>query len=387
MALRLTHIAAVASLLFAMTAEATSYYVSTSGHDANRGTRSAPFRTLRRAAGAVRPGDVVNVRGGIYRENVRIGARGTASRPIIFRSMPGELAVLDGTQLGPETPLVVLDGTEHVSLSGFEIRNTKNIAVVLWHARHTRVVDNHIHHAARNGIYAGGDTTVACAYVTVSGNRIHDTALENERHTMQKGWPGAVVISRTEHAAIENNRIWNNHGEGLISLRSSYARIRDNEIFDNFSAGLYLDNARFVTADRNRIYSTGNTRFFRDGKPGIGIGVANESKDVMNLSSNNVFTNNVVSGTRWGFYYGSFENGGGLRNTQIVNNRFQETTDEVIRIENDSHVNTLVANNVFYQTGSPPPRYAGGAGVTYRNNVWYGGPAGAAAGKGDRISP
>ena len=387
MAFRLSSLATIASLLFAMGAQATSYYVSTTGDDANGGTRKAPFRTLRRAAAIVGPGDVVNVRGGIYRENVRITARGRASRPIIFRSFPGERAVLDGAHLGPETPLVVLEGTEYVHLSGFEIRNTKNIGVVLWHARHTRVLDNHIHHAARNGIYAGGDTALACAYITVSGNRVHDTALENERHTMQGGWPGAVVVSRTEHATIENNRIWNNHGEGLISLRSNYALVRDNEIFDNFSVGLYLDNARFVTADRNRIYATGDTRYYRDGKPGGGIGVANESKDVMNLSSDNVFTNNVVSGTRWGFYYGSFESGGGLRNTRIVNNRFQGTTDEVIRIEPDSHVNTLVEDNVFYHKGSPPPRYGGGMGVTYRNNIWYGGPAGAAAGKGDRTSP
>ena len=43
------------SLLLAPLAHATTYYVATTGADANPGTQGQPLRTLQRAAGAVRP--------------------------------------------------------------------------------------------------------------------------------------------------------------------------------------------------------------------------------------------------------------------------------------------------------------------------------------------
>jgi parallel beta-helix repeat protein len=197
------------------------------------------------------------------------------------------------------------------------------------------------------------------------------------------GWAGAVVVSYCDRATITNNRIRNNDGEGLISLRSNYATISDNEISDSFSVELYIDNARFVTATRNLIYSTGNARYFRNGYPAAGIAVANETNTIMNPASDNVFSNNIVVGTRWGFYYGSFETGGGLRNTQVVNNTFYGTKQAILEIDDDTHANSLVENNIFYSVGTPAPSHAGTNGIAYRNNLWYGTTSGAAAGAAD----
>jgi len=380
-------LAAIAAVpfLFTFPASAAAYYVATNGNDGARGSVEAPFRTITRASSVVKPGDVVNVRGGTYSEAVRISAEGTAAARIIVRAMPGEAVILDGRRHPASRPVVELRRTAYVELSGFEVRNSPYIGIVVWHARHTRVLDNHVHHTRRNGIYVGGDALRSNADITVARNRVHDTVLENRRHNMRRGgWAGAIVVSKTERATIADNRVWNNDGEGVISRLSDHAVIRNNEIFDNFSAYLYLDNARFVTADRNRLYSTGNKRYFRDGKPAAGIAVANETNPQLNRSSDNVFTNNVVTGTRWGFYYGNYESGGGLRNTKVANNTFSATTDEIIRIEDDSHANSVVEQNTFRQTRSPAVRYSGAGGVTFRNNTWYGS-AGAAAGRGDIV--
>ena len=374
------------SFLFASTASAATFFVSTSGNDAAAGSIEAPFRTLNKASQVVRAGDVVNVRAGVYTERVTIKSKGTAAAPIVFRAMAGEAAVIDGTATAANEDLVSLIDTEHVDFSGFEVRNSKKIGIVLWHARNTRVLNNHVHHAFLNGIYAGGDVSPSCSDITVSGNIVHDTVLENQYHTRTGGgWAAAVVVSRTDRATISNNRIYNNDGEGLISLRSNHHVIQGNEISDNYSINLYLDNARFATVNGNLVYSTGNTRYFRSGKPASGIGIANETKDIMNPSSDNVFTNNIVVGVRWGFYYGNYESGGGLKNTKVVNNTFYGTTEAIIRVENDAHANSVVANNIFFQTGSPAPTYSGSGPVVYRNNLWYGGTSGAAAGTGDLI--
>ncbi|MDP6190920.1 MAG: DUF1565 domain-containing protein [Gammaproteobacteria bacterium] len=45
-----------------------NFYVATNGDDTNPGTIEAPFKTIQHAVSAVRPGDIVNIRAGTYRE-------------------------------------------------------------------------------------------------------------------------------------------------------------------------------------------------------------------------------------------------------------------------------------------------------------------------------
>ena len=384
----LTAITLSSVLLFAWTASAASFFVAPTGSDTTgNGTVTAPYRTIKAATRVVRPGDEVVVRAGTYYEESVITCKGTASGRIVIRAATGEKVILDGSQLPAETDLFTLHTTEYVDFVGFEVRNATRSAVVVWQARHTRVLDNDIHHAWRNGIYVGGTVTPAAFDITLSGNLVHDTALENQYHTRTSGgWPAAVVVSRTDGATITGNHIYNNDGEGLISLRSNSHLIEGNEIADNYSMNLYLDNSRMTVANGNLIYSR-NARYFRNGKPAAGIGVANEAKDVMNPSSDNTFTNNIVVGTRWGFYYGNYESGGGLRNTKVVNNTFYGTVDAIIRVENGAHTGSVIQNNIFYAPSSPTPDYTGaGAGVSYSNNLWYGSNAGSAAGTGDVIA-
>jgi chitodextrinase len=382
----LTAITLSSVLLFAWTADAASFFVAPTGSDTTgNGTVTAPYRTIKAATRVVRPGDEVVVRAGTYYEESVITCKGTASGRIVIRAAAGEKVILDGSQLPAETDLFTLHTTEYVDFVGFEVRNSTRSAVVVWQARNTRVLDNDIHHAWRNGIYVGGTVTPAAFDITISGNQVHDTALENQYHTRTSGgWPAAVVVSRTDGATVTGNHIYNNDGEGLIALRSNSQLIEGNEIHDNYSMNVYLDNARMITVNGNLIHS-GNARYFRNGKPAAGIGVANETKDVMNWSSDNVFTNNIVVGTRWGFYYGNYESGGGLRNTKVVNNTFYGSVEHIIQVDASSqHTNSVVQNNIFYATTSPTPDSSGvGAGVSYSNNLWYGGSAGAAAGAGD----
>ena len=375
-------------LLFAATADAASWFVATTGSDTTgNGSVTAPYLTIKQATRMARPGDEVVVRAGVYYDESVITCKGAAGLPIVIRPAHGEKVILDGSKLPAGTDLFTLHTTDYVDFAGFEVRNATRTAVVLWHASNTRVLDNDIHHAWRNGIYVGGDVTPAAFNITISGNQVHDNALENQYHTRTTGgWPAAVVVSRTDGATITANRIYNNDGEGLIALRSNSQLIESNEISDNYSMNLYLDNARFITANANLIHSS-NSRYFRNGKPAAGIGVANETKDVMNWSSDNVFTNNIVVGTRWGFYYGNYESGGGLRNTKILNNTFYGSVEHIIQIDASSqHTNSVVRNNIFYPTGSPTPDSSGaGAGVSYAYNLWYGGSAGAAAGTYDVV--
>src|SRR5688572_9214143 len=182
---------------------------------------------------------------------------------------------------------------------------------------------------------------------TIENNVAYNNVLENTAHATSGGWAGTLVVTRTNGATFRGNRVYNNDGEAIIVNLTNNATVYGNELFDNFSQGVFLDNARFVTVDANLIYSTGNTRYYRDGFPGQGIAVANESYTDSNPSSDNTIINNIVVGTRWGFYYGSFENGGGLKNTRVANNTFHKTAQELVRIASDAHANSVVENNIL----------------------------------------
>ena len=66
------------------------------GDDKSEGTESKPWRTLAHAAGQLKPGETLYLRGGTYYENLTLSTIGTTDKPIVIRSHPGEVAILDG---------------------------------------------------------------------------------------------------------------------------------------------------------------------------------------------------------------------------------------------------------------------------------------------------
>ena len=95
-------LAAWCSFAAPRSAGAATYYVdqkSSSAADTNPGNRALPFKTIGAAAKAVKPGDTVLVRPGIYREAVELTVSGTEALPITFQSeVPGG-AVIDGADV------------------------------------------------------------------------------------------------------------------------------------------------------------------------------------------------------------------------------------------------------------------------------------------------
>lgn len=76
---------------------AQTYFVAPDGDDQRSGLEPGlAWRTLQRAADQVNAGDTVHVAAGRYRESVRLRATGTPDRPITFRGVPGQKAIIDG---------------------------------------------------------------------------------------------------------------------------------------------------------------------------------------------------------------------------------------------------------------------------------------------------
>ena len=65
--------------------------------DKEDGSPEAPFTTIAAAIGVVEPGDVVTVRGGVYRENMRLPS-GEPGKPITLRAADDQRVVISGCE-------------------------------------------------------------------------------------------------------------------------------------------------------------------------------------------------------------------------------------------------------------------------------------------------
>ncbi len=100
---KITSLALLAACAFAgpgAALNATEYHVATQGNDANRGTKSAPLRTIQRAADLAQPGDVITVHAGVYRERINPPRGGISDQKrIVYQAARGEKAEISGAEI------------------------------------------------------------------------------------------------------------------------------------------------------------------------------------------------------------------------------------------------------------------------------------------------
>lgn len=89
-----------ALIALAAAAGAAEIHVAPAGKDSNPGTLAAPLRTIQRAAEMARPGDVVTVHAGVYRERIDPPRGGESdARRITYQAAPGEKAEIRGSEI------------------------------------------------------------------------------------------------------------------------------------------------------------------------------------------------------------------------------------------------------------------------------------------------
>ena len=80
--------------------QAREYHVSVNGDDADKGTPGAPFQTISKAAEVARPGDVITVHEGTYRERINPQRGGLSDQKrIVYQAAPGEEVIIKGSEV------------------------------------------------------------------------------------------------------------------------------------------------------------------------------------------------------------------------------------------------------------------------------------------------
>src|SRR5450759_344259 len=84
----------------AATLHGTEFHVVVNGSDSNPGTKTAPLRTIQRAADLAQPGDVITVHEGVYRERISPPRGGKSDRKrIVYQSARGEKVEIKGSEV------------------------------------------------------------------------------------------------------------------------------------------------------------------------------------------------------------------------------------------------------------------------------------------------
>jgi hypothetical protein len=264
-----------------------SFYVSTTGDDSNPGTQMAPWRTVQHAADTARAGSTVNVRGGIYEELVSIKASGNATDGyVIFRSYPGETAVLDAEHFAPDgrSAILTIHNKSYVRIEGFEIRNYRTAEhrltplgiSVRGGGSHIELLKNNVHHIEQtfNGRDApgrGGNGFGIAVYGTDAKTPISELVIDgNEVHHLKTGSSESLVVNgnvtnfRITHNVVHDN---NNIGIDVIGFESTAPDPAVDQARDGVVSGnlVYSITSRGNPAYRNDessdgIYVDGGTR-------------------------------------------------------------------------------------------------------------------------------
>jgi len=328
-------------------AQATTWYVATTGNDNNSGSLASPFKTLTAAIEAANPGDEILLRGGNYvSQEIRVN-----KSDLHIKSYPGEWAVITAVTNvedisaclwynEPETsggslerleivggyyyaikfetnwdwdnsvPFNLRQGVSNVTVKDCKIHHSGRDVIKLTPAcANISILNCEIHHSgvgpgAQLDFNAEGIDNVNAPNLTVRGCYFHDIATT-----------GIYVKGGGRNCVIEGNRL-ENCGEGGIYL----GFYTDAEWFDTDFNPTYFENINGFVAN-NLIVNTQHA--------GIGLWGAKDAQ---------IYNNTVING-------GQAEHGG----------LFFNTTDVWLDDNNSARVgsqNVRVQNNIFVQSAN-----------------------------------
>jgi Right handed beta helix region len=216
-----------------------TFYVATTGSDANPGSIDQPWKTIQHAADTLAPGQTALVRDGTYTENVRITRDGTAEKPITISNYPSERPVVQSPQPAGRLVGAVQDSypfeigsASYIRVHGFVIQGAigQSSADVYFRqgSHHIELSGNEIRRSSDQGIF--GERTTHD--LQILANEIHDNGPSpiHQSH--------GVYLEGVDQL-IANNVVYDNHYGFGIQIYPSADRVLivHNTLVDNGNTG------------------------------------------------------------------------------------------------------------------------------------------------------
>jgi parallel beta-helix repeat protein len=159
-------------------AAGTTYYVAPEGNDTFPGTEAQPWRTIQRAATAMRPGDTTLVKNGLYEVSTKTGSsirfiqNGSPTAWVTLKAYPGHRPKI----VGKTWYAINFDHASYIEVNGFSIQGIPDASssfsgngVSASYAHHIRILNNDIYDFPGGGISGAWSD-----YLDVEGNHVHN---------------------------------------------------------------------------------------------------------------------------------------------------------------------------------------------------------------------
>jgi hypothetical protein len=317
---QIAQLAAMLLWLMSSVANATTYYVATTGNNSNNGTDiSTPFLTVKKCVDVMIAGDTCFVRGGTYAETaqIKLGVTGTATAPIKLMNYPGEKPVIVWPAHTTAYRILVENNggankaMGYLTIEGFEVyggwegikfESLHNSVIrrnhfhdgfgqgLLGYGHHNTIEQNIINHHGDfvgqpdsnlvHGLYISGDSMV------VRRNLIYDNIAygitqngsPTSYYTPTKH-PSAEFAGANNWVVTDNTIAYNKNRSGVVVWgdQTKNARYENNIFYENSQAQVAANGFRFVSASassgiqikNNHAYATApsGTTFNETGYP------------------------------------------------------------------------------------------------------------------------
>jgi hypothetical protein len=264
-----------------------------SPHGTGSGLNKETPSSLQYAMKHLKGGDVLFLRGGVYKFNMlkmkkfRIykNIDGTEENPTIIESFPGEYAILDGSSLNRKDNKERKEGGilvygNYTKIRNIEVRNMPEHGISV-EAKHVTVEGCLTHHNGLSGINASFSDNII-----LKNNISHHNSDVNLGH---KKWnydngnnADGISLTYSKNSTIQHNTVYMNSDDGIDLWGSSYCLVEYNKVYKNG----YLDNGEHA--------GIGNGEGIKSG--GINGSIKGENKP--KTTHNNVISHNLV----WGNY-------------------------------------------------------------------------------------
>jgi hypothetical protein len=320
------------------------YYVATTGSDANPGSLTRPWRTIKRAADTLVAGDTVYIRGGTYPEQVIPQNSGSAGQYITYAAYPGEIATLDGSGITLADDLVGLFhifGKQFIRVSGLRVINAgpndNNAGIMVLNASHVIVANNATYNTNSSGVGVWGSDNV-----TVDGNRIEEAG--------GGGWQECITVAGTDTFEVNRNEVLNCHKEGIDAKDgASNGQIYGNHVHHTERVGIYVD-----AWDKHTYNIDVYANVVHDIQDNDGFSIGSEQGGLLEnvrVYNNVAYNNRYVGLTLHNCCPGPATHP--VRDITVVNNTFYNNGWTVwgggIAVDNTDLQNVVIRNNIVSQ--------------------------------------
>lgn len=268
-------------MLAASPVGATTYYVSTSGNNANDGlSESTPKRTIEHCVDLMVAGDTCLVRGGTYNETstIRFRRSGAAGSPIRLANYPGESPVIvwPGVLTNEQILIQHSSGSNvamgYIIIEGLEITNGYD--GIKFYSMHDSLIQNNwIHHNRNQGILAVGGHHVTITRNIINGQGPH-SGTANKEHG---------IYAHGDSYTITHNIFYDNHAYGIQQNGSgtsaydpskhpstAFAGAANWVVSDNTFAYEWLRSGAVIWGDLSDNARYENNIFYENNTQGLG---------------------------------------------------------------------------------------------------------------------